>query len=468
MRIKYLRLGVLFVSVFGLVSCSSDKSNQNSDETTPTSVSPVGKVEIENLDTTFQHLAKTKKLRVGSQLNLNFENDERLDEIQTKVSCQTNKRQETLINETFSKYTKKIPVVSIVPIKVFVPSTQDPEILCDFKIEALENGVAKVKIQINEVLLLETDQYANLQLDFLRAQKRPYLKRSELVARGALPMFTGGQAHLLCEFGEFKVFNLSGELSWEEIINPSAFLSTNTQLCRITLDNKGESRHLISASFYLQQKEGRLRIKARSFPSSGLKINWSEKKLASITIENRGDYSSFMKISDLSKSKLSLSPVYYQVSNNQFFSAPDIQTNIYWEVENLKQVSKGKRPHQSVYKIEPGETASLELLADDNWSCPEDLFNGFGACGSRPMFTGYLFRYSRLPKISESHFSDYKNSDWTTHEINLRGTHPSANEFTAWAVDVKAVNSCSMIQQLPNPGRNVQLFHAPARALKCN
>jgi len=446
MSAKQKHFYLIAILSFGLISCNSDA--------TPAPTEPIIediKVEIANLDGTYQRIRDTQRLNVTSSIPIEIGTEQLAHtQIQIETRCLSSFQNDELLHSVKFHGQSQIDVLDILPAQALSPSQQEnPTLRCHIDMEISLNEKLIAQVSLENISIVDAQVYSNENWDFLKDEGQKYFHRSDLKTQVLTVLMADGEANLLCENKSQKILFNQSTVPFEQLLNDSIFDNSSLSLCRLIVRDLNGHGTRLSRSFYLQnqipqvEQHFQLNLKAQNH------LHIKNQAIASLFVKNTSKAVTYIRYTG-NQSSLSLSPYYFYLYKSRFIKGSVLNLPAHWQVTDL---SKFDRVYSSknvdILKLDPGNTLVFELIGQNDVSCfqPEKIVVGMGTqypslCGFGQILAGFLLNISNGPQLEINSFSDLKSPDWITLPVQGLDTKANLDSENTWSPNVTTKDLC--------------------------
>ena len=193
-------------------------------------------------------------------------------------------------------------------------------------------------------------------------------------------------------------------------------------------------------------------------------MDWILENTGILKIFNQGTSTVYLKIDELTPTKISVAGVYSYDSSNINYKSQTLQLNAWWTMENGILFKKGDSDMEdpvdenqsskksNVYRLIPGKYLKLSLQTNDSFQCltetllfidgkpqavppfkkDEDRTGRTYDCRGFYRLSGFLYHIHNFPEISYNSYSTMDYEDWNTLSFSKENKLRYNNQFSSW------------------------------------
>lgn len=448
MSTKLQPLFRILVLSCGLISCNSDISEAPSEpNSTPL------KVEIANLDGTYQRIQETQQLSVTSSIPIEIAKEQLNDsKIQIRTRCLSSFHNDEMNHKVEFQGQSQIAVVDILPAQAFSPARQESaNMRCHINMEIFIHDSLKAQVSLENISIEEAQNYSNDNWELIQSEVETYFPSQTLREVRLKFEADDGEASLLCDTNAQKIFFNHAEVPLTHLINDSLFNGSNLSLCRLVVrDLKGQKTR-VSRSFHLQNHIPEVETYFEYDLKADNSMTLRGRPLANFYVKNTSPAAAYIKFAN-NKSTMTLTATYFNNSRTKFIKGNVLSLPAIWQVAG---VSKFDVVHSTknvdILKIQPGDSLIFQLFAQQDVSCQQPPLGVNTSlrvgplCGKTYLLAGFISSVSNGPQIEINLFSDFNSPTWKNMSDNKSPSTLAMNNL--WSLNERGLNSC---QNLPN------------------
>lgn len=404
---------ILIVLIFGLISCSPDKSGHSEPTEEWSEIPELRIVEVgKNKFTVSKDL---QLVRVSDIFTLVFK-ESGTRRIIAKTVCKSEQLGIPSVQFNGEFTGEQIAVGDLLPIKIYSPvERQIDYVSCDFKLWYLKEN-NPVQISDLRLKVIGTQSYSNLQLHFLEGNTNNYFFRENI--NGEIPMTSEEiEAHTLCSHKSKTVMGNTNNLLLSSFFDDELFAQKPTQLCRLVIRDTKTQEVRTSPSFWVQNKAQKLQVHWQSWAQGIPHSIFKDTPLARLTIRNPNPEKVFFKADNLATT-LSIVPLYAQVTTDQptYYEGVVSEVITSWVPHGGRFYNDGSANNTGIYELQPGESMTFDFGQNMHINChapPTPKLHGVvtGGCVVGLSMMGVRMGL-RIPTLIVNQSSDITRDLW--------------------------------------------------------
>ena len=464
MKFQYILIHLIFISIFGLLSCKSDSNpDQSNDPPDKIRVLP-NQVRIINPDESFLETKDLKSISVNTLIKLTDDIITKVDNITSESTCRSSLRQNILTYESTEHKNKKVFIYQILNPNNFAPSEDTETITCDLKVQFNLTTKQNVIVKLDNIEIKGIQNFSNYNWEHLDKNNKTYLRFSNLTGLKLNIDSNEADINTICETGSSQFFFNNSSIEKGDLFPEHLFENKNLKHCRLHIKDLTNNNTFISRSFYIQYKEPEIVINTQTNAPWQSSFNVVEHNLVKVSIYNNGQVPAYLELPEDTSAKISIMPIYHNLSKKFTYRAKTQTQNTSWEYSrtDAKSIFEGKK----LLKLSPGESLEIYLKLSANLRCQKILATGGGYCSEKPVLIGYHYLFPKVPQIRLSLYSDPNVNVWGNLNIKLSKSGKHGSLAHIWSPNQNVTKTCMYLTKIPT-SKIPSHFFAFSKAQHC-
>ncbi len=455
---------ILLVSIFGLISCKSDKNSQPIKNESVVNSGEINNVLFLQEDGSFKPINDNlNTLNPSSQLRFDFTSSNDKDQfLISDASCLSPVFQEKIEKQTiiqFNGNSHHVETYNLLPPKVFSYNNTEREIVCDFSISINQETQTLARINLTDITIVNLNSYSNWNIientdqstfDFNKVYRTTELENITINFEEMSTITT------LCEDENREAFYSESEEVLSLLFNEDLFTTKDIKRCRLVSINENNNDTHVSPLLKIQGKWPQLRLTTRNLISLDNALFSANSDLITYNISNQGTGDGTISFTS-ANATINVRPYYGNpLPEGKIGLFPKTTMNANWHLVNERRPLR----QNEILRVSPGETITITLVSESGIQCPtgQNTNTTPNACFVKPLYLGAQIEIPDTNILSQEW--DYEeDSLWTP--LRDRYSRGGSTSVSFWHPNENLNNWCPsfpLVQTTPNT-QGTRWFH---------